>query len=74
MNEIQGLLLALFVVCLIGQAATVYLVRRCLVEVRRRQALNLKLVVDEALIDEMAEAAADGLDARGVFAGERVVH
>jgi hypothetical protein len=74
MELLIAVLAALYFVCLFGLGATVFLVRRCLREIRERQVLHIKLVADQALVDEIANDAAEQLDARGVFAGERVVH
>jgi hypothetical protein len=70
-NQLLG---ALFIVCVIGQAAILYLVRRCFQLLHKRQEIHIRLSLDQALIDEIAEDAAEQLDARGVFAGERVMH
>lgn len=74
LNLSEQWLFMLAMICVIGQAATVYLVRRCLDAVRERQVLHVKLVVDQAVIDEIANDAAEQLDARGVFIDERVMH
>lgn len=68
----EQLLLLLVVICVIGQAATVFLIRRCLAAVLQRQVLQL--VIDDGVIEDIAATAAERLDERGVFGDERVMH
>jgi hypothetical protein len=68
------LLLALFVICLIGQMGTVYLAPRCLEAVRRRQTVQVRLAVDEDLIDQIATAAAQEMDADTATRPHGVLH